>query len=74
MWKRVGIGSKFEHDALCLVNDQQQVIIRRPGRATGGFDYVDPDLHELVGKDVRVNGTLNPSQSTIFVSDWKVLP
>ena len=31
-------------------------------------------LNELVGKDVRVKGTLNPSQSTMFVSDWKVLP
>jgi len=73
MWKRVGVGSKFEHDALCLVNDHQQLIIRRPDRATGALDYVDPDLNELVGKDVRVRGTLNPSQSTMFVSDWKVL-
>jgi hypothetical protein len=73
MWKRVGVGSKFERDALCLVSDAHEYIIRRPGAGTGAPNRVDPELHKLVGKDIRVNGTLNPSRSAVFVSDWEVL-
>jgi hypothetical protein len=57
-----------------VVNEDQQLILRRMGAVTGDFASVDPHLSELVGKDVCIEGTLNPSKSTVFVSGWRVLP
>ncbi len=71
--KRVGIGSKFERDALCLVGDDGEYLLRRPG-ATGAPDYVDPALEALTGKQILAKGTLNSSRSTLFLSDWEELP
>ena len=68
--KRVGVGSKFERDALCLVSPDGDYLLRRPG-VSAAPDFVDPDLDALAGKQIRVNGTVNASRSTLFVSHWE---
>lgn len=45
-------GSKSEHEAVCLVTDQGEFVLRRQG----GNPFSDPELDKLVGKQIRCEG------------------
>ncbi len=65
--KMFGTGSKSEREAIYLATPKGDYLLRRP--AANPFE-LDPELDSLVGKQVRVSGTLNGY--TFFVSDWQV--
>jgi hypothetical protein len=62
-----GTGTKSEHEAIYLSTAQGDYLLRRP--LANPFE-LDPELNSLVGKQVRVSGTL--SGYTFFVSGWQV--
>jgi hypothetical protein len=51
----VAIGSKSEHDAVCLVTPSHEYVLRR----AGGNPFQDDALDELVGKRVRCTGEID---------------
>ena len=65
--KMFGTGSKSEHEAIYLSTPKGDYLLRRP--AVNPFE-LDRELNSLVGKHVRVSGTL--SGYTLFVADWQV--
>ena len=65
--KPFGTGTKSEREAIYLATPQGEYLLRRP--AANPFE-LDPELNSLVGKKVRVSGTI--SGYTFFVSDWQV--
>jgi hypothetical protein len=60
-----GKGSKGEHEAVCLVTGDEQLKLRRPG----GNPFVDREVEKLVGKSIRVEGTLI-DPSTLLMTSW----
>jgi len=52
--KRFARGSKSERDAVWLVTDQGEFVLRR----AGGNPFHDPELDKLVGRRVRCEGNL----------------
>jgi len=65
--KIFGSGTKSEHEAIYLSTPKGDYLLRRP--ATNPFE-LDRELNSLVGKQVRMSGTL--TGYTLFVSDWQV--
>ena len=65
--KAFGQGTKSEHEAVYVATPQGEYLLRRP--ASNPFEP-DAELNSLVGKQVRLSGTLNGY--TFFVSDWEV--
>jgi len=63
-----GSGSKSAHMAVCLQTKDAAFKLRRPG---GGHSFNDPELDALIGKSVRIEGTLLPDSSTLIVSSWR---
>ena len=59
----VAVGSKSERDAVVLVTDDGEYVLRR----RGANPFVDPELDALVGKTVRCTGELRGS--TLIASD-----
>jgi hypothetical protein len=47
-------GSKSEHEAVYLLTDQGEFMLRRQG----GNPFSDPELDRLVGKQVRCEGEI----------------
>jgi hypothetical protein len=66
--RRVGHGSKSEHDAVVLVADAGVYTLRR----RGGHAFEDPALDALVGKSVEFDGAL--LDNTLHVTDWREIP
>src|SRR5258707_1619985 len=64
--KMFGTGTKSEHEAICLVTTKGDYLLRRS--AANPFEP-DRELDSLVGKQVRISGTL--SGYTFFVSGWQ---
>ena len=63
--RRVGGGSKSEHDAVVLVTTDAAYTLRR----RGGHAFEDPVLDALVGKELEFEGLL---QDNVFhVSSWR---
>jgi hypothetical protein len=63
--RRVGGGSKSEHDAVVLVTTDAVYTLRR----RGGHAFEDPVLDALVGKELEFEGLL---QDNVFhVSSWR---
>jgi hypothetical protein len=60
-------GSKSERDAVMLVTDGEQYLLRREG----GNPFHDPELDALVGKRLRCRGTIHGS--TFILAGWEVL-
>jgi hypothetical protein len=60
--KRIGGGSKTDHDAVVLDTGAQTLLLRR----RGGNAFADPALDELVGRRVRLEGT---ATETTFLID-----
>lgn len=65
--KRIGVGSKSEHEAVVLVTPDQEYKLRRQG----GNPFVDPEISKLVGKRIRANGVVDSGQ--LIMSNWKEL-
>jgi len=53
--KPFGKGSKSEHDAVILVTDAGEYVLRRQG----GNPFHDPQLERLVGKVICCQGLLH---------------
>jgi hypothetical protein len=62
-----GIGSKSERDAILLVTEDKEYVLRRQG----GNAFADPALEQLVGKQVQCTGTV--TGYTLLVSDCAVV-
>jgi hypothetical protein len=56
-------GSKSQRDAILLVTDDHEYVLRRPGANA----FFDPDLEQFVGKRVRCTGTV--TGYTLLVKD-----
>ena len=65
--KRIGAGTKSEHDAIVLVTPGNEYKLRRQG----GNPFVDPEMSKLVGKRIRASGVVDSDQ--LIMSDWKEL-
>lgn len=65
--KTFGKGSKSEHVAVVLVTDNDEYVLRIPG----GNDFYEPQLIELVGKNITCTGYL--SEYVVFVTEWEVI-
>lgn len=64
--KRVGRGSKSEHDAVLLSTDRGEFLLRRQG----GNPFADRVLDGLVGKVIECEGTV--LGTTLVLSTWRV--
>ena len=53
--KGVALGSKSQHDAVVIVTENGEFILRR----SGGNPFADPELDKLVGKQLQCEGTLH---------------
>ena len=58
--KPFGVGSKSERDAVYLVTDSSEYVLRRQG----GNPFFDPELEALVGRRIRCDG---------FVRDYTLI-
>jgi hypothetical protein len=65
--KPFALGSKSEHDAVCLVSDRGEFVLRR----RGGNPFSDPELEKLVGKQIRCDGDI--AGYTLIISTWSEL-
>jgi len=63
--RRIGIGSKSEHDAVKLVTEKREYVLRR----RGGNPFSDPVLNTLVGKTIECDGIVHGR--TLIMSDWR---
>jgi hypothetical protein len=59
-------GTKSEHEAVCLVSAEGEFVLRR----AGGNPFSDPELDELVGKEIRAEGDV--VGYTFVMSAWSV--
>lgn len=66
--KRVGIGTKSEHEAILLATDTEEYLLRR----LGGNPFRDPQLEALVGQRIRAEGHVHGQ--TLIVSAWGSCP
>ena len=66
--KPVAVGSKSEREAVVLQTGADEYILRR----AGGNPFHDPQLAQLVGKEIEATGTLHGY--TLIMSQWKELP
>ena len=60
--RRIGAGSKSDHDAVVVTTGERTLLLRR----RGGNAFADPTLDDLVGKRVRLEGT---ATETTFLID-----
>jgi hypothetical protein len=65
--KPFGTGSKSEREAVCLVTDSGEYVLRRQG----GNAFSDPELDKLVGKSISCEGIV--TGYTLIINSWKVL-
>ena len=63
--KPFGGGSKSARDAVMLVSDAGEFVLRR----AGGNPFSDPALDNLVGKSIEGHGVVHGY--TLILSDWR---
>ena len=63
--RRVGGGSKSEHDAVVLTTKDGVYTLRR----RGGHAFEDPVLDSLVGKELEFEGLLQ--DNVLHVTSWR---
>jgi hypothetical protein len=66
--KRFAVGSKSEREAILLVTDDRQYVLRRHG----GNPFTDPILEGLVGKSIDGDGVIHGH--TFIMSQWAEQP
>jgi hypothetical protein len=64
--KPFGIGSKSERNAVMLLTNDHEYVLRR----TGGNPFHDPQLEDLVGKRVVCQGILHGY--TLLMKEWTI--
>ena len=64
--KKFGVGSKSEHEAVHIETEQGDFVLRQ----LGANPFNDPELKKLLGKQVKVEGTL---QDYLFLAK-KIVP
>jgi hypothetical protein len=64
---RVAPGSKSERDAVVIVTDKGEFVLRR----MGANPFVDPELDKLVGKNLRCKGTVH--NQSFIMTEWSEL-
>jgi hypothetical protein len=62
-----GAGTKSERDAVLLVTNDKEYVLRRQG----GNAFHDPELERLVGKRVQCTGTV--AGYTLLITDCRTL-
>jgi hypothetical protein len=62
--KPFGVGSKSERDAVVLVTEDGEYVLRRQG----GNPFRDPELDALVGRSIQCQGFVYGY--TLIVSSW----
>jgi hypothetical protein len=62
-------GSKSEHEAVFIVLDDHEYVLRR---ADGDNPFADPELDALVGKTITCEGVIQGYVLTI--TRWEVVP
>lgn len=62
--KPIAAGSKSARDAVMLVTDEGEFVLRRQG----GNPFFDPELERLVGKQIECDGQLHGY--TFIMSQW----
>lgn len=66
--KRIGVGTKSEHEAVVLVTpDDDEYKLRRDG----GNPFVDSEVSKLVGKKIRAKGVVDSGH--LIMSEWEEL-
>jgi hypothetical protein len=63
--KPFGVGSKSEHDAVKLVTDSREYVLRRQD----GNPFSDPVLDALVGQTIECDGIVHGY--TLIMSSWR---
>jgi hypothetical protein len=62
--KLTAAGSKSEHEAVVLITDEGEYVLRRKG----GNPFFDEELENLVGKRILCEGNL--AGYTFLMTDW----
>ena len=62
------VGSKSEHEAVMLVTEQGDYVLRRPG----GQTYQDSELDRMVGMKIAGHGMVHGY--LLVLSDWHEIP
>jgi hypothetical protein len=62
--KPFAAGTKSEHEAVVLVTDGEELLLRRQG----GNPFSDPELDGLVGKQITCKGIVRGY--TLIMSGW----
>jgi hypothetical protein len=62
-----GVGTKSKHDAIFLVTNDKEYVLRRQG----GNAFEDPELERLVGRRIRCTGTV--AGYTLLITDCATL-
>lgn len=62
--KPFAVGSKSEHEAVILVTESDEYLLRRQG----GNPFYDPDLEKLVGRTIRCEGIVR--DYTLIIKNW----
>lgn len=62
--KPFGVGTKSEHEAVMLVTDSGEYLLRRQG----GNPFRDPQLDGLVGCTIQCEGIVRGY--TLIMSEW----
>ncbi len=65
--KPFGVGSKSEHEAVILVTESGEFVLRRQG----GNPFQDPQLDSLVGQSITCEGVLHGY--TLIMSEFQVI-
>jgi hypothetical protein len=65
--QRVSADSKSEHQAVVLLTPQGALKLRRPG----GNPFQDPELEELVGREIICDGEMYQGQ--LLMTRWNVV-
>jgi hypothetical protein len=65
--KTFGKGSKSEHEAVYLVTESKEYVLRR----RGGNPFYDEEMQKLVGKTIRCTGVV--IDYALLISEWKVI-
>ena len=63
--RRVGRGSKSEHDAVVLVTEHDVHVLRR----RGGHAFQDAAIEALVGRTLEFEGDVH--DGTLHVTSWR---
>jgi hypothetical protein len=62
--RRWSVGSKSEHEAVCLQTGSQLLKLRR----AGANPFQDAELQQLVGETIDVEGTLLDSNTLLITT------